>query len=143
MTSLTNLTVFFRFIIITFAFRPPIVIITDRVTTSTLILKLNYEKLLKSLWRLRTLPFRFFLLFFPSSSLYFFFFSFFDLDFESSSDECLRLSRDLDLDLDLVRSLLLQIYQLCNHFISLTHRFLRDLLSGLRSLSADFDRDFD
>ena len=41
--SLTNLTVFFRFIIITFALRdPPIVIIPDRVTTSTLILKFNY-----------------------------------------------------------------------------------------------------
>ena len=109
LTSLTNLTVFFRFILITFAFRPPIVIIPDRVTTSTLFLKLNYEKNIKILIAFkRTLPFRFFLLFFPSSSLYFFFFSFFDRDFESSSDECLRLvSRDLDLDLDLVRSLLL------------------------------------
>ena len=68
-----------------------------------------------------TLPFRFFLLFFPSSSLYFFFFSFFDLDFESSSDECLRgLSRDLDRDLDLVRSLLLYISFLIILYFELT-----------------------
>ena len=44
LTSLTNLTIFFRFIIITLALRPPIVIIPDRVTTSTLILnEINYK----------------------------------------------------------------------------------------------------